>query len=67
MQDCFRDHPDVYSAELDDDEQEGQEEAAPAAPSDAPSQVKEQHEPQSESDELVPKAAFDATTSNEGK
>ena len=134
MQDCFRDHPDVYGAELEDDEQEGQEEGAPSdalsepsqptaqpspspapesgagqtptAPSEAKStssskpasssalppshasaehpspeeekgrtervkaatrQVREEHEPQSESDEMVPKAAFDATASNKGK
>ncbi|KAI4131761.1 MAG: hypothetical protein LQ347_002850 [Umbilicaria vellea] len=133
MQDCFRDHPDVYGAELDDDDQDIQEEDA-ATPSEAPSepsqptqpspspapesgagqtptaalakstsskpasssapppsyasadtpspseekgrsdrakaatrQVKEEHEPQSESDELMPKAMFDATASNEGK
>ena len=133
MQDCFRDHPDVYGAELEDDDQDIQEEDA-ATPSDAPSeasqptqpspppapesgagqtptapptkstsskpasssapppshasaespspseergrterakaatrQVKEEHEPQSESDEVVPKAMFDATASNEGK
>lgn len=133
MQDCFHDHPDVYGAELEDDDQEVQEEDA-ATPSDASSepsqptqpspspapesgagqtptapltrstssraasssapppshahaehpspaeekgrterakaatrQVKDEHEPQSESDEMVPKAMFDATASNEGK
>lgn len=133
MQDCFRDHPDIYGAELEDDDQDVQEEDA-AALSDAPSepsesaqsspspatessagqtpiassakstsskrasssapppshasaehssseeekgrtkrakaaakQVDEEYEPQSESDEMVPKAMFDATASNEGK
>ncbi|KAA6407316.1 MAG: hypothetical protein FRX48_08864 [Lasallia pustulata] len=135
MQDCFRDHPDLYGGELEDDDPEAQEEDAGAAtPSVAPSepsqtiqpspspapgsgagqtpttplakptssasisssapppshasaehpspeeekgrterakaatrQVKEEHEPQSESDGMVPKAMFDATASNVGK
>ncbi|MCJ1301573.1 Oxidoreductase [Hypocenomyce scalaris] len=147
MQDCFRDHPDIYGSELEDDE-EGQEEGVPPAidspdakpqtpslspsadsgagqtpsqpsPSPAPEsgagqtptesssksaaskptstsapspmhtsaehpspeekkgrteraksatkQVQEEHAPRSESDELVPKEAFDARGSNEGK
>lgn len=100
MQDCFREHPDVYGAELEDDEAP---EDAPAAPeggavpiaatsatpesqslppidgrSSQPPIAKEtqsvqatrdhagnrQPEPSSESDELVPKAAFDATKAN---
>ena len=147
MQDCFRDHPDVYGSELEDDE-EGQEEGVPpgidssdakpqtpylspspesgagqtpSQPSPSPAlesgagqtptessskstaskptsssapppshastehpspeekkrrteraqsaakQVREEHAPSSESDDLVPKAAFDATGSNGGK
>ena len=105
MQDCFRQHPDIYGAELDDDDMAADEHddsiplAAAAAPSsesasqtDASSppiiraekvtdnkphhkpspkheleakrerawvvtkQVKGEHEPQSESDEVVPRA-----------
>lgn len=105
MQDCFRQHPDIYGAELDDDEApeegsaalEGGEvpatavsaEEAPASPLEVPSEppagtstagddtrraraAKEQRETQhpeaiSESDELVPKAAHDATSANNGK
>jgi intermembrane space import and assembly protein 40 len=110
MQDCFRQHPDIYGAELEDDEDdyEGAEggfkapadsspdAAAPATSTPAPSnlpppiydsketpapaakreepeptikkekakaateQVKKEHEPSSESEELVPRAAHDA-------
>jgi len=105
MQDCFRENPDVYGSELEDDE-EGQDEerstnAAPAEldmpttsippppsqppDSDAPGsgdddvaktsgtkaatkQVREQHDAQSETEELMPKAWHDGTTSsNESK
>ncbi|MCJ1360915.1 Oxidoreductase [Acarospora aff. strigata] len=104
MQDCFREHPDVYGSELEDDEEgdndslnaesAGAESSTPLSSMPPPSkppdasahsssadevtktkrakaatkQVREQHEPQSETDELVPKAAHDTTTSgNEGK
>jgi intermembrane space import and assembly protein 40 len=107
MQDCFRQHPDIYGAELEDDEAdyEGEEgasgaqvgspeAAAPATSTSAPSpqptavaekaiapvakredpapksktskaeaateQVKKDHAPLSESEELVPRAAHDA-------
>lgn len=110
MQDCFRQHPDIYGAELEDDEDdyEGEEgglktpvdsspdAAAPATSTPASSplpapiydseetpapaskreepepttkkekakaatkQVKKEHEPLSESEELVPRAAHDA-------
>ncbi|KAJ5495507.1 Mitochondrial intermembrane space import and assembly protein 40 [Penicillium diatomitis] len=48
MQDCFRQHPDVYGAELEDDEPEGE------APSSAAANVE-----LAEGDELVPKAHHD--------
>ncbi|KAI4259349.1 MAG: hypothetical protein L6R42_004601 [Xanthoria sp. 1 TBL-2021] len=122
MQDCFKEYPEIYGGELEDDEVEkeiqGQEEekeglempvhqsqtdAYPAAsavdattatptgqsPEQAPPQAREQsdqseeakrkrakeataqvqkeHPPLDESDQLVPKAAHDATTANEGK
>lgn len=34
MQDCFRKHPDVYGAEIDDDEED-----VPAAPAPAPTET----------------------------
>lgn len=114
MQDCFRQHPDIYGAELEDDGDETapEESATPTSPSStadgqsrppnatsgapesqsalapaqssspdpssptspesvpkrakaAAEQVQKEHgEPTSESDELVPKAAHDATSSN---
>jgi mitochondrial intermembrane space import and assembly protein 40 len=87
MQNCFREHPDVYGAELEDEGApppegvEGEVAPAPTAaqaegakpqPSQEPSatpreraqaatqQVKQDHEPVSESDAVVPKAAHDA-------
>ena len=115
MQNCFREFPEVYGAELDDEEEEGNAAdgglaaegeavtvtarsaaepipaaatsaapeshtppAAPSAGSDeterterakaAKEQVERDHAgPMSESDELVPKAAHDATSANVGK
>ena len=99
MQTCFRDHPDIYGAELEsDDDEEGEIEAvegrepdavpehaaarttsaSPSADSPAPSsspepstakdradaateQVRTDFEAGGESDDLVPKAAHDAT------
>jgi len=100
MQECFRAHPDVYGAELsdDDDEEEGEMRThapmstSPSTPSEdnthgeklaytrpedptdekkaaeqtkrakaATAQVARDHEPTSESELVVPKAAFDAT------
>jgi len=103
MQECFRAHPDVYGAELsdedDDDDEEGGEMSIqapvsrePATPSEnnthgeklahtrpedptdkkkaaeqtktaktATAQVARDHEATSESEHLIPKAAFDAT------
>ncbi len=132
MQGCFREHPDIYGGELDEDE-EGQaqepivdgesveagtaqalppppppqpqasseqlsqpQETSPTSPHleasptrfsvngdhkrtppsddatkervrNASKQVKEEHPPMDESDELVPKAAHDARSKNEGK
>lgn len=97
MQDCFREHPDVYGSELEDGEEEyddrpstdgasaapsasstatpahtpgpeantsGNEEAAKTNRAKAASQqVHEQHEPESETEVLVPKAWHDGTTS----
>ncbi|KAI9879846.1 MAG: Oxidoreductase [Pleopsidium flavum] len=97
MQDCFREHPDVYGSELDDDEEEQDEELianavptesdgaptsipppssqpsdskAPASRDDdvakaAPKQVRKQRNPQSETDDLVPKAWHDGTKSGD--
>ncbi|KAL8728787.1 MAG: hypothetical protein Q9166_005165 [cf. Caloplaca sp. 2 TL-2023] len=122
MQDCFREHPDIYGGELEEDEvekealaqegggskeglerpmQQDQDDSSVAATSaanatptegskerpqvrdreqedqseetkmkrakEATAQVKRDHSPLSESDELVPKAAHDATTANSGK
>ena len=113
MQGCFREHPDIYGAELEDDEApeaapvaaEGEDVTAAAAaaatssatpdlgspppsestpsssavPVGAPddtarAQAAKEHmekshsaEAASESDELVPKAAHDATSANAGK
>ncbi|KAJ9657547.1 Oxidoreductase [Coniosporium apollinis] len=118
MQDCFRQHPDIYGSELDDDDddEEPNEASAPhgegvaATSSDAErssppnpppqheraekvadvkphhqpepqheqqqkqeraksaaQQVSQDHAPQSESNELVPKSSHDATSSNESK
>lgn len=124
MQGCFREYPDVYGGELEEDEvdeeiraqqkEEGAEEgktrmsfaegselpvsattatdtdsaqAGTGAPvrmspgdhedqseeakteraKEAKAQVDRDHAPLSEADELVPKAAFDARTANEGK
>lgn len=103
MQDCFREHPDVYGSELEDDEEDhddvpspdstsaaqsvsstskpsshspdakaspsGEDEAAETARAKAASkQVHEQHEPESETEDLVPKSWHDGTTpGGEGK
>ena len=103
MQDCFREHPDIYGSELDEDEEEQEDghstdassaattassnsisTSKPGGPKASPSdedeaaktaraktaskQVREQHEPESETEDLVPKAWHDGTTSgNEGK
>jgi len=97
MQDCFREHPDIYGAELDDDDleqaqanedvaaarqaeqangaHEGGEKVSKPYDQDSQStvdgrteravaatqQVKEDHLPTSESEELVPKSWHDAT------
>lgn len=44
MQDCFRQHPDIYGAELEDDDEYEAEGAAPTTDSDIPAP-----EPMSES------------------
>ena len=119
MQDCFRANPDVYGAELEDDEEEGMQEgeeavpalasvpdpssssSAPLASTMAPSSssssssfssadppppdgqnpadrtqktkaatqqvTTDQHEIQSESEDLVPKAYHDTEISHDGK
>lgn len=61
MQDCFRQHPDIYGTELDEEEVDVQlneqiasDENKSAQPTDAASSPKE------ESEELVPKASHDA-------
>lgn len=36
MQDCFRQHPDVYGAELEDDDEPQADASAPETPSEAP-------------------------------
>ncbi|KIW02241.1 uncharacterized protein PV09_06394 [Verruconis gallopava] len=105
MQDCFRAHPDIYGAELEDDEEEdapGEEDVAPALARDASAEasgssdavtspistetaqenaegnadkaankairpeVSAKVEPISESADLVPKAAHDATDASSG-
>ncbi|KAF3396503.1 Mitochondrial intermembrane space import and assembly protein 40 [Penicillium rolfsii] len=60
MQDCFRQHPDVYGAELEDDEPEADApasvpaaEGAAAAPADVQAQL-------AEGDNLIPKAHSEA-------
>jgi intermembrane space import and assembly protein 40 len=73
MQDCFRQHPDVYGAELEDDEVEGgtPAEAPSTGEQEAPSTPEENAQPQEvtsemkaipdvEADSLVPKASHDA-------
>ncbi len=101
MQDCFREHPDVYGSEMEDDEEDHQDESTDATsasgasststpasqspvaeanpsgneevakttrPKAAGKQVHEQHEPESETEGLVPKAWHDGNTpSTEGK
>ncbi|KAI4144157.1 MAG: hypothetical protein LQ341_002713 [Variospora aurantia] len=121
MQGCFREHPDIYGGELDEDEVEDEikeqqadkegvperssvakgaeipsfnasetdptqavaeppaqatgasivggqsEEAKTARAKEAKIRVEKEHAPLSESDELVPKAAHDARSMNEGK
>ncbi|KAJ6107730.1 intermembrane space import and assembly protein 40 [Penicillium sp. IBT 18751x] len=80
MQDCFRQHPEVYGAELEDDEVEGG--AAPSAtetdtsshPEEQRARAKEVHAQvkadnaekgeHAESEALVPKAAHDAEDKN---
>jgi len=80
MQDCFRAHPDVYGAELSDDEDETEQsqapstssssspdssfESDPAKSSDAPFPVATHHDPSH--GDAVPKAAFSATTAETG-
>ncbi|KAJ5263619.1 hypothetical protein N7478_011224 [Penicillium angulare] len=79
MQDCFRQHPDVYGAELEDDEEAGPEgapptpapaspeQSSPASEQETPAQPIEQGIPAAadEGDVLVPKAAHDAEQKNE--
>ena len=55
MQDCFRQHPDVYGAELEDDEPEGDIPAPVPAEGDA--DVKADL---AEGDSLPPKAHYEA-------
>ncbi|KAJ5785764.1 uncharacterized protein N7503_010976 [Penicillium pulvis] len=73
MQDCFRQHPDVYGAELEDDEVEGGapaqappagEQEAPSTPEEKPTQFQEvtsevKAVPEVKADSLVPKASHD--------
>lgn len=73
MQDCFRQYPEVYGAELEDDEVEGGapvqapptgEQEAPSTPEEKPAQSQEvigdvKAIPQVEADSLVPKASHD--------
>ncbi|KAJ5100306.1 hypothetical protein N7456_006358 [Penicillium angulare] len=79
MQDCFRQYPDVYGAELEDDEPAGPEgdapapapaspeQSSPATEQKTPAQPIEQGIPAAatEGDVLVPKAAHDAEQKNE--
>lgn len=79
MQDCFRAHPDVYGAELEeeDDEAEGDPAGPDAAPSgqkpsavelDASSHPDEKRDAAEKSehpDALVPKASHDAEEKNQ--
>jgi len=76
MQDCFRAHPDVYGAELSDEEDDNEPsiapptssspssdssfESDPAKSSDTPFPVATHHDPSH--GDAVPKAAFSATT-----
>jgi intermembrane space import and assembly protein 40 len=59
MQDCFRQYPEVYGAELEDDEPEapnaGSEQPL-ASQDDASTTPEEKHEHAKETDEVVPKA-----------
>jgi intermembrane space import and assembly protein 40 len=60
MQDCFRQHPDVYGAELEDDEPEADAPApVPAAEGDAASPADVQAQ-LAEGDSLITKAHFEA-------
>ena len=111
MQDCFREHPDIYGAELEDDDESQPDDQAALSPADpaipesatsavpdsqppppppssttnpwtsrpatgsdtdraraAKQQVERDHgEPTSESEEVVPKAAHDATAASAAK
>jgi intermembrane space import and assembly protein 40 len=59
MQDCFRQHPDVYGAELEDDEPETDAPApVPAAEGDAAAPTNVQAEAEGES--LLTKAHFES-------
>ncbi|KAJ5577710.1 uncharacterized protein N7459_006674 [Penicillium hispanicum] len=60
MQDCFRQHPDVYGAELDDDD----EAQGAAAPEQQPAAAEATAKAELSESELVPKAAHDAGEKN---
>ncbi|KAJ5918658.1 hypothetical protein N7466_010650 [Penicillium verhagenii] len=67
MQDCFRQHPDIYGAELEDDEVEGDAPAQP--PSAGEQEVSSTPEVKAitevDADSLVPKASHDDEQKNE--
>lgn len=63
MQDCFRLHPEIYGAELEDDE-EGEGAAQPAAGEEQSVTARAKAEAAKETDEIVPKSAHDTTELN---
>ncbi|KAJ4285935.1 Oxidoreductase [Collariella sp. IMI 366227] len=82
MQDCFRQYPEIYGAELADDEDEGVPAAVPPAAEESAAVADKAAEKaaevedklvekavalEKEEETVVPKAATDATAANEGK
>lgn len=68
MQECFKKYPEIYGAELaDDDEEEGVAPEADAAQQSAPAELPSDQIPQQKEERVVitPKKAEDATDKND--
>ena len=65
MQDCFRQHPDIYGSELEDDAPNQEEEAtapAPASTSETPAPPTPIPDPSSDDNPIIPIAATSAVS-----
>lgn len=68
MQDCFRKYPEIYGAELADDEEDAGASDTPAKDATKDAGVEKEVVPSAkENAEVIPKEAVDATDANKEK